>query len=184
MLDKLKESLKDCPIVEFGEYRYFVHPITDGIPLGDPELLEEVVEEMMRIGNLECDKIATAEAMGFPIAAALSLRTKIPYVFFRKKSYGLPGEVSVQQVTGYSKSKIFINNIKKNDRIVFVDDVISTGGTLKAIIKALQSIGAVIVDIIIVFEKIGAREKLEKELGMNIKTLLKVEVVDNKVEIR
>lgn len=94
------------------------------------------------------------------------------------------GEVSVQQITGYSKSKMFINNINKNDRIVFVDDVISTGGTLKAVIKALQSIGVVIVDIIIVFEKVGIKEKLEKELGIKIKTLLKVEVVDGKVEIR
>ncbi len=184
MLKKLRESLKDCPIVKFGEYQYFVHPITDGIPQGDPELLEEVVEEMMRIGNLECDKIVTAEAMGFPIATALSLRTRIPYTFIRKRSYGLEGEVSVQQITGYSKSKMFINNINKNDRIVFVDDVISTGGTLKAVIKALQSIGAIIVDIIIVFEKIGIKKKLEKELGIEIKTLLKVEVVGNKVMIR
>ncbi len=184
MLDKLKESLKDCPIVKFGEYQYFVHPITDGIPQGDPELLEEVVEEMMRIGNLECDKIVTAEAMGFPIATALSLKTRIPYTFIRKRSYGLVGEVSVQQITGYSKSKMFINNINKNDRIVFVDDVISTGGTLKAVIKALQSIGAIIVDTIIVFEKVGIKEKLEKELGIEIKTLLKVEVVDGKVRIR
>jgi len=33
-LERLRASLKDCPIVRFGDYEYFVHPITDGIPLG------------------------------------------------------------------------------------------------------------------------------------------------------
>ena len=38
------------------------------------------------------DKIVTAESMGFPLAAGLSLRVHKPYVFIRKRQYGLPGE--------------------------------------------------------------------------------------------
>lgn len=118
-LERLKASLKECPIVRFGEYNYFVHPITDGVPLGDPALLSEVVDEMIRIGDFQCDKILTIESMGFPLAALLSVKTGIPYVFVRKRQYGLNGEVSVQQVTGYSEKKLFINNVNKGDRIVF-----------------------------------------------------------------
>lgn len=184
MLERLKESLKNCPIVKFGDYQYFVHPITDGIPLGDPEVLKEVVEEILRVGNLNCNKIVTAESMGFPIAAALSLRTGIPYVFIRKRRYGLPGEISIQQVTGYSGTNMYINFLGKGDRVVLVDDVISTGGTLRAIVKALRMIGAKIVDIVIVFEKTKEKDKLEKELGVRIKTLLKIDVVDGKVVLR
>ncbi|UCD93197.1 MAG: purine phosphoribosyltransferase family protein [Methanobacteriota archaeon] len=184
MLEKLKESLATCPVVKFGDYQYFVHPITDGIPEGDPEVLEEVVDAIVKTMNLDCDKIVTAESMGFPLASALSLRTGIPYVFIRKRKYDLPGEISLVQTTGYSGSDMFINFINRGDRVVFVDDVLSTGGTLKAIIIALRQMGAEIVDVLTVFEKVGKREELERELDIEIKTLLPVEVVDGKVVIR
>ena len=180
-LDRLRASLVESPVVRFGDYDYFVHPITDGIPLGRPDLLREVVDEIARVGNWECDKIATAESMGFPLAAAVSLRVDRPYVFLRKRQYGLPGEVAVAQATGYGKANLFVNNIRRGDRIVFLDDVISTGGTLAAIVRALRSIGAELVDIIIVFEKTREKARLERELGVAIKTLMKVDVQDGKV---
>ena len=180
-LARLRASLKDCPVVKFGEYNYFVHPITDGIPLGDPAVLSEVVEEMLRIGDFRCDKIITIESMGFPLAAMISAKTDVPYVFIRKRQYGLPGEVSVQQVTGYSEKKLFINNIKKGDRLVFVDDVISTGGSLRAVAGAIDRIGAKMTDVIIVFEKTRRRRELEKQIGVKIKTLLAVDVINGKV---
>jgi adenine phosphoribosyltransferase len=180
-LARLRASLKGCPVVKFGEYNYFVHPITDGIPLGDPKMLSEVVDEMRRVGDFRCDKIITIESMGFPLAALLSVETGVPYVFIRKRQYGLPGEVSVQQVTGYSEKKLYINNIGKGDRVTFVDDVVSTGGSLRAVVKALRGIGAEIHDIVIVFEKTKRKRELESELGVRIKTLLGVDVVDGKV---
>lgn len=181
-LDRLRASLADSPVVDFGGYSYFVHPITDGIPLGEPEVLEEVVDAIVRLGRwAECDKIATAESMGFPLAAAVSLRVRKPYVFFRKRQYGLPGEVSVAQVTGYGKANLFINNVRRGDRLVFLDDVISTGGTLRAVAGALRHVGAELVDIIIVFEKTREKEALERELGVSIRTLLKVDVIDGRL---
>jgi len=181
-LEKLRASLADCPVVRFGDYEYFVHPITDGIPLGRPELLEEVLAELARVGDWSrCDKIVTAESMGFPLAAGLSLRVHRPYVFIRKKQYNLPGEVSLRQTTGYSKTDMFINNVHRGDRVVFVDDVISTGGTLYAIVKGLRAIGAEVVDVLIVFEKTRERARMEKELGLRIKTLLPVDVVSGRL---
>ena len=122
-------------------------------------------------------EIVTAESMGFPLAAGLSLRVGKPYVFIRKREYRLPGEVSLKQTTGYAKTDMFINNIHRGDRIVFVDDVISTGGTLFAIVKALRTIGAEITDVVIVFEKTREKKRMEAELGLKIKTLLRVDVV-------
>ncbi|MFQ5909632.1 MAG: hypoxanthine/guanine phosphoribosyltransferase [Thermoplasmata archaeon] len=178
----MKESMDMCPVVKFGEYEYFIHPITDGIPLGDPEVLEEVTEAIISVANLDCDKIVTAESMGFPLAASLSLATGIPYVFIRKRNYGLPGEISVKQITGYSGSDIFINFIGEGDRIVFVDDVLSTGGTLRAVVQALRAIKAELVDVVIVFNKNPSKAELEKELDVTVKTLLDVRVIDGKVQ--
>ena len=173
MLELLKKTLEEAPVVPMGDYDYVVHPITDGVPYIEPELLEEVIEEMMR-DLPEFDLIVTAEAMGIPIATALSLRTRKPFNIIRKRRYGLPGEVSVSQVTGYSKAKLFINGLKKGDSILFVDDVLSTGGTLRATLKALKGIGVEIMGIIIAVEKGEGeiRKEINKEFGVNIRTLV------------
>src|SRR5438552_14322861 len=136
-LDRLRASLADSPVVRFGDYEYFIHPITDGLPLGRPEVLDEVLSELARIGDWRrCDKIVTAESMGFPLAAGLSTRVRKPYVFIRKRRYGLPGEVSLQQETGYAKTDMFINNGHRGERVVFVDEIISTGGPMLVIAEA------------------------------------------------
>ncbi|MGD1061084.1 MAG: hypoxanthine/guanine phosphoribosyltransferase [Methanomassiliicoccales archaeon] len=182
-LERLKRSLEESPVVRMGDYQYFVNPITDGVPRAEPTILAEVVDEIMRVGEFDCDVICAPEAMGIPLAAALSLRLGIPYNIIRKRSYGLPGEVSVHQVTGYSEKELYLNGIGPGDRVTLVDDVLSTGGTLRAIIRALGSMGAVLVDVIVVVEKGEGRAVLEQELGVEIKTLVKVEVRNGKLEV-
>jgi adenine phosphoribosyltransferase len=111
----------------------------------------------------------------------LAVEVNKPLVIVRKKSFGLASEVSVQQVTGYSKSQLFINGLEPHDKVVIVDDVLSTGGTLKAVITALNNMGVNIVDVIVVIEKGENRERIELETGVEIKPLIKVDVVDEKV---
>ncbi|HOL41283.1 MAG TPA: hypoxanthine/guanine phosphoribosyltransferase [Methanospirillum sp.] len=175
----LADSLVTCPIVKKGEYNYFVHPITDGIPDIDPGLLREITVGMIRRLNLTDVKyIVTAEAMGIPIATAISLMTDIPVNIIRKRRYGLPGECDVCQVTGYSKGEMYINGISKGDRIVIVDDVISTGGTMNGIIEALESIGAEIVDIAFVIKKGKPILKLPYSYLVAIEVTDTVRIVD------
>lgn len=183
MLEKLKKSLGVSPVVRFGEYDYFVHPITDGIPIMDPDLLEEVTDHICSICDFDCDIIVGAEAMAIPLIVPLSLKTRIPFNIVRKRRYGLPGEVSVRQATGYSSMDLFINGISSGDRLVIVDDVISTGGTIRALVIALREIGAEIEDIIVVVEKTDRKAQLERELMVTIKTLVKVEVRNGKVTV-
>lgn len=183
MLNRLRRSLESSPVVRMGDYDYFISPITDGIPYMDPRVLKEVIDAIIEIGEFDCDLITTPEAMGIPIAVGLSQRLGIPYNVIRKKKYGLRDEVSVIQCTGYSTRELYINGIKKGDRIVLVDDVISTGGTLSAILKALKSLRAIIKDVIIVIEKGNVKSRIEKELGVKIKTLVRVEVRDGQVVV-
>ena len=81
-MKKLVESLKEAPIVKKGDYSYVVHPITDGIPFIEPELLNEVVEEIAR-EMPSCHRIVTMEAMGIPIATLLAIKTGVPFTIIR-----------------------------------------------------------------------------------------------------
>ncbi len=172
----LEESLKNAPIVKKGEYNYVIHPITDGVPFIEPDLLNEVVEEIAK-EMPSCKRIVTMEAMGIPIATLLSAKTGVPFTIIRKRKYGLPGEKEVMQKTGYSETKLYINGIEAGDEIVIVDDVLSTGGTLVAVVEALKEIGTEIKGIFIVVNK-GRKEEVEGKIGMKIRTLVDIYVND------
>ena len=183
MFEKLKKSLIDAPVVKKGDYDYFVHPITDGVPLVVPEILEEVADGVSKFGNMNVDKIVCVEAMGIHLATALSIKTGIPFVVVRKRSYGLEGEVSVHQMTGYSEAELYINGLNRGDKIILVDDVVSTGGTMIAVIKALKAIGVDIVDVMAVIEKGKGKYIVEDATGVKVGSLVKLNVVDGKVVI-
>jgi adenine phosphoribosyltransferase len=184
MLERLKRSLLEAPVFKRGEYNYFIHPITDGVPEIRADLLREVAAQIVRMADLEADKIVTVESMGIPIGTALSLISDIPLVIIRKRKYGLPGEVEVSQVTGYSRSQLFLNGIKKGDRVVVVDDVISTGGTLLAVLKSLEVAGASVKDIVVVVKRGEGAQRLRAE-GYSVKTMVDVEVDEKRVtEVR
>ncbi|MFB6129108.1 MAG: adenine phosphoribosyltransferase, partial [Halorhabdus sp.] len=51
-MDRLKQSLLDAPVIEKDEYQYFVHPISDGVPMLKPELLREIVIRIIRKAEL------------------------------------------------------------------------------------------------------------------------------------
>ena len=154
-MDRLLDSLHEAPIIDKDGYQYLVHPLSNGVPMLEPELLREVVVELTRAADLNVDKIVAPEAMGIHIATALSLQTDVPLVVIRKREYGLDGEVALHQTTGYSESEMFINDVDEGDRVLIVDDLLSTGGTLAAICDALDDIGADIVDIAVVIRKVG-----------------------------
>jgi adenine phosphoribosyltransferase len=172
--------------VKKGEYDYVIHPITDGVPFITPELLKEVTDEMKKhikkCGKF--DRIVTMEAMGIPLATSLSLDLGIPFTIIRKRQYGLPGEVSVEQVTGYSKSKMYINGLKKGDTVILVDDVLSTGGTLKAVLYVLKEIGVVVKGVFIAVYKGTCKEEITKTYSIPITTIVDIEVINGEVTIK
>jgi adenine phosphoribosyltransferase len=175
----------EAPIVKKGDYFYVIHPLTDGIPVISPELLDESVSVMEGILSQvkDVERIVTMEAMGIPLASLLSMKMNIPFTIIRKRSYGLDGEVSVTQKTGYSKNKLFINGLKKGDRVVIVDDVLSTGGTLKAVLSSLIGMGVIVEMVVIAINKGDSINEIQDEMKIPIRTLCDIKVVDGKVVI-
>lgn len=184
-LDKLITSLKQSPIVKKGEYNYVIHPITDGIPEITPDLLSEVTQALKeKISSFTpFDKLVTMEAMGIPLASALSLEMNIPFTIIRKRCYGLPDEQSVKQCTGYSKATLFINGLKENDTVVIVDDVLSTGGTLKAVLHTLELMGVKVKAVFVAVDKGTIAKNLTQETGIPIQSLVHIQVSENEVLI-
>ncbi len=175
-MEQLQRSVTQAPVIDKDGYPYLVHPISNCVPTLSPGLLREVTIKTIRKANLEdVDKIVTPAAMGIHISTAVSLMTDLPLVVIRKREYGLEGEVSLSQQTGYSESEMYINDVYPGDRVLILDDLISTGGTIRAITDALERIGADIVDIVIAIRKVGGEDALA-DIDHEVKTLINIRV--------
>jgi adenine phosphoribosyltransferase len=178
----LRKSVVDAPVVMKGDYAYFVHPLTDGVPRQSSNLLAAARDLIsQKVDWDDVDLILGIEAMGLPLASALSISSGKPLVIARKRAYGLAGETVIDQNTGYSKGEIYLNDIQKNERVLVVDDVVSTGGTIEPILQTLESMGAHVEGVHIIFEKGEGMDFLRQKYGWNLSSLVKLKMDGEKV---
>lgn len=187
-IDELRKVLKEANIVKFksingGYYDYIMSPITDGNILSS-KLIWAMGLELLRMLDVEnADYILVPEAMGIHLGSIMSILSGKPLVIARKRKYNVPGEIEVIKKTGYEESRLYINGLKSGDKVVIADAIIATGGTLTSIIKALIKNKIEIVDVGVLVEKIelGGVKRVREETGFNVKTLLKVRIVNGEV---
>ncbi len=177
-LKRLHDSLNDAPIVMKDTYPYVIHPLTDGVPRVDPTLLAEVRDEIIaRVDDWSMiDVIVGAEAMALPLISAVALEVGLPYLVVRKRKYDLPGERSLDQHTGYSSGELFINDLKAGERIVLLDDVISTGGTMVPLLKVLEDMEVNVHAVIVVVAKGSGIELVAEKNGLQIDPLIRIQI--------
>jgi adenine phosphoribosyltransferase len=177
-LTHLRESLRDAPVVDRDGYQYLVHPVTDGIPLVDGRLLREVAAGVADATDLDAvDLVVAPEAMAIHHAAALALEEDVPFAVARKRSYGLPGEVAVHQTTAYDEDELYLNGVDAGDRVLLLDDMLSSGGTLRALDEALAEVGAEVTDCVVVLRR------ADPDLPFPVTALVDVAVRDGRVVV-
>ena len=103
-------------------------------------------------------------------------------VIARKRNYGLEGEVQINQQTGYSKGSIYLNDIKAGERIAIIDDVLSTGGTMRSVIEGVRQTKASIENIVIVVEKGDGMQNLKQDYpSIKFDSLVKLHMDGEKI---
>ncbi len=141
----------------------------------DPEAFRVMIEAFaMDCTQLEVDVIAAIDARGFIIGGALSYQLHKPFALVRKKGK-LPYQTVEESYTlEYGSATIEINAdaCEKGQRVLLVDDLIATGGTLIAAAKLFRKIGAEVVGVaaIIDLPELGGSEKL-RGAGLPVHTL-------------
>jgi adenine phosphoribosyltransferase len=179
-LNKVLDFLEKGPIIKMKDYEYFITPLELEIR---PDLIRDITTEIIKIADLDVDNIVTVEAKGICISTALSIATGIPTIVVRKRKYGIDGEIELIQKTGYSTSSLFLNQIYGCERVIIIDDLISSGGTLISLINTLKNIGSDIKDIVVVFDKIhlGGSKLIKRKTGFTIKSLINVKIHNGKI---
>ena len=137
---------------------------------------KETIDQMSDLlKKVNFDKIAAIESRGFIFASALSYNLSKSFILMRKKNK-LPAEkYSVDFELEYGKSTLEIHkdSVKKDERIIIVDDLIATGGTADAGAQLVEKSGGKVAGFIFVINlfDLGGAEKL-KNKGYNIQSLM------------
>ena len=116
--------------------------------------------------DIEADVIVGAESRGFVFGAPIAYNLHKPFVLVRKKGK-LPCETieeSYDLEYGSATVEMHKDSIKPGQKVVIVDDLIATGGTIEAIARMVERLGGTVVKIVFLMELAGlkGRERLEK----------------------
>ena len=140
----LTRHLKMCEISDNLEIAAF-------IMFSDVELTEACTKALLEKCP-EFDYILTAECKGIPLAYEMSRQSNKPYIVARKSVKGYmtnPLSVSVKSITTAGLQTLYLDEEKSKwlngKRILLVDDVISTGESIKALEKLVEEANGVIV---------------------------------------
>ena len=133
----------------------------------DPEGMKLAIDEMDKLlDGVDYDVIAGAESRGFIFGAPLAYKNNKGLVLVRKKGK-LPREtveMSYDLEYGQATIEIHTDSIKPGEKVVLVDDLIATGGTIEAAAKLIESLGGIVVKMVFLIEltDLKGRERLSK----------------------
>lgn len=121
--------------------------------LGDTELVQACAKALNeKLASIEYDVFITAEAKSIPLAYALSVESQKPYVVLRKhyKPYmGVTLYAETLSITTGQPQTLYLDekdhDLLKGKKVVMLDDVISTGSTLKGMERVANKAGAQVV---------------------------------------
>ncbi len=180
----IDQSLREAPVLDRGGYPYIIHPLMDGVPRVDPELLREFARWAAALPAVQdADVLLAPEAMGIPLAAAVALETDKPYLVVRKRQYDMPGERIAYCETGYGSSCLYVNGLEPGERVAIVDDVLSTGGTLDALLTTLADMAVELTGVCMFVDKGDAQKRLQQRHGIPIEAMRRIAVTSGNVEV-
>lgn len=145
--------------------------------LQDKDGLKMAIDQMQELlDGLDFDVVVGPESRGFIFGVPIAYNLNKAFIPIRKKGK-LPCEtISMDYDLEYGKATIEVHKdaIKKGQKIVIIDDLIATGGTIEAITKLIEMLGGEVVKIIFLMELKGlnGREKLK---GYDVDAIIKYE---------
>ncbi len=141
--------------------------------LGDTELVQACARELSRqLKEVPFDVLVTAEAKSIPLAYAVALEMKKPYIVLRKTYKPYMGEALQAETLSITTGQPQILILDEKDRglitgkrVLIVDDVISTGSTLQGMRLVIEKAGAKVVKEAAILTE-GERSKWEDIIAL------------------
>jgi len=146
-------------------------------PVGFRLVIDTLTQRYIH-ADFNFDTIVGIESRGFIIGSALAYTLGRGFVPIRKKGK-LPAEVESQEYAleyGIDRIEIHKDALKKNERVLLIDDLLATGGTALAAAALVEKLGAIVVEMAFIVDlpDVGGKKKL-MERGYNVFALTEFE---------
>jgi len=148
-MQKLAEALKECEAIKFGDFTlasgkkssFYVDIKKASTNPRILKLIARRIFEVLNTHSIPADYIGCVALGGVPIAVAASLETGLPLLIIRKeaKEYGTKGQI--------------VGDVEPGKRVLLVEDVTTTGGSVLRAIKILRDEGLIIHYVISVVDR-------------------------------
>ena len=169
MNEKIAKVLTDANVVKFGRFTLasgLVSPIYVDLRIlpSYPEAMQVVTEELVKVvKKLKPEVIAGAETAGIPLATAISLKTKLPMIYVRKKP------------KSYGRMEMIEGVLKKDAKTILVDDMATNAYSKIKFVDGIKQAGGVVSDVLIVLdrEQGGVEALAEKNIKLHSLITLK-----------
>ena len=158
----LISALKNCGAVKFGDFtlasgkksKYYVDIKKAST---DPATLKVIAEQAAAlIGNEYVDMVGGVALGGVPLATAVSLTSGIPLLIVRKEE------------KGYGTGGRFIGDLSKGSRVILIEDVTTSGGSVKDAIAAIREAGGFVDAVITVVDREEGAQQGLATLGVKL----------------
>ena len=162
-MKKLEEYVVSIP--DFPEPGIIFRDVTS--ILQDADGLKLAIDSLQeKLEGVDFDVVVGTEARGFIFGVPIAYNLGKPFVPVRKKGK-LPRETieeTYELEYGTATVQIHTDAIKPGDKVVLIDDLIATGGTIEAAAKLIERLGGEVVKMLFIMELAGlkGREKLAK----------------------
>lgn len=142
--------------------------------LKETDGFKEAIDQLDELRDDEVDVVVGIEARGFIVGAPIAYKKNCGFVPVRKPGK-LPAEtISREYALEYGIDKIEMHKdaIKEGSRVLIVDDLLATGGTSKAAVELIESLGGIVVglDFLIELEGLPGRDALK---GYDVRSVIK-----------
>jgi len=173
VIKKIEEYVRSIP--DFPEPGIIFRDITS--VLEDADGLQLAVDSMQEeLKDIDVDVVVGLESRGFIFGMPVAYNLHKPFVPVRKKGK-LPCEtVSASYDLEYGSAEIEMHkdSIKPGQKVVIIDDLIATGGTVEAAVRLVEELGGVVVKIVFLMELEGLKGR-EKLKGYDVASVIRYE---------
>lgn len=134
--------------------------------LADGEAFHEAIEQMAaKVADLDFDVIIGSEARGFLFGTPLAYKLRKPFALVRKKGKLPRQTVSADYALEYGTATLEMHkdSIKPGQKVLIVDDLMATGGTIQAMARLTETLGGTVAGVLVLMElkDLGCREILK-----------------------
>lgn len=164
MNPKISKLLLECDAIKFGEFvgssgRILPYYIDLRLIPSHPGIFHKVVSEYIKLiekNNIEFDRIAGVPVGALPFASAIAYKMKKPLLILRKEP------------KGHGRGKQIEGLLNNGEKVLVIEDLVTTGGSVIKTKKVLESEGVVVSDVAVLLDRLECGEENLKNNGLKL----------------